>query len=111
MSNSQNEYDTHEKPKRPKWCARCPLTPAPGALKRGPFGIFQLPSVAKHQKFEGGPFGKTFFKKSLTVPKQLKGGDPLVSPSIVCYAEKDETLFWFSSLDQIDSSSWDHKSS
>ena len=28
-------------------------------------------------------------------------GDPLVSSGIVCYAEKEEKLFWFSSLGQM----------
>ena len=28
-------------------------------------------------------------------------GDPLVSPCIVCYAEKEEKPFWFSSLGQM----------
>ena len=28
-------------------------------------------------------------------------GDPLVSPRIVCYAEKEEKPFWFSSLGQM----------
>ena len=32
----------------------------------------------------------------------MKGGrESLVSPGMVCYAEKQEKLFWFSSLDQI----------
>ena len=34
------------------------------------------------------------------MPKKLKG-DPLVSPGIVCYAEKEEKPFWFSSLGQM----------
>ena len=34
------------------------------------------------------------------MPKKLKG-DPLVSSGIVCYAEKEEKLFWFSSLGQM----------
>ena len=45
----------------------------PKKLKGGPFGIFQHPSVAKHQKIEGGPFWeKTFSKKSLTVAKKTE---------------------------------------
>ena len=71
-------------------------------LKGGPFGIFQHPSCAKHQKNAGGTlWGKKFFfrKKSLAVPKKMKGS--LVSPGMVCYAEKQEKPFWFSSLDQI----------
>ena len=33
------------------------------------------------------------------MPKKMKGS--LVSPGMVCYAEKQEKPFWFSSLDQI----------
>ena len=43
-------------------------------LKGGPFEVFQYPSVAKHQKIEGGFFGGNFFEKSLKVPKKLKEG-------------------------------------
>ena len=31
----------------------------------------------------------------------MKGGDPLVSPGMVCYAGKQEKHFWFSSLGQM----------
>ena len=31
----------------------------------------------------------------------MKGGDPVVSPGMVCYAEKQEKPFWFSSLGQM----------
>ena len=48
-----------------------------------------------------GPFGDFFSKKSRTMPKKTEKGDPLVSPGIVCYAEKEEKLFWFSSLRQM----------
>ena len=34
------------------------------------------------------------------MPKKLKG-DSLVSPGMVCYAEKEEKPFWFSSLGQM----------
>ena len=38
-------------------------------------GFFNIHSVAKHQKNAGGPLGKSFFsKKSLAVPKKMKGG-------------------------------------
>ena len=68
-----------------------------------PLGFFNIHSVAKHQKIAGGPFvGKFFFrKKSLAVPKKNERGDPLVSPGMVYYAEKQEKPFWFSSLGQI----------
>ena len=46
--------------------------------------------------------GKIFFsKKSLAVPKKNERGESLVSPGMVCYAEKQERPFWFSSLGQI----------
>ena len=64
----------------------------------GPFGIFQHPFRRKTaKKLKGGPFGENFFrKKSLAVPKKMKGGTLWSRP--VCYAEKP---FWFSSLGQI----------
>ena len=76
----------------------------PKKTERGdPLGFFNIHSVAKHQKNAGGPFGEKIFfrKKSLAVPKKMKGGESLVSPGMVCYAEKQEKPFWFSSLDQI----------
>ena len=39
-------------------------------------------------------------KKSRSAEKN-ESGEPLVSPGMVCYAEKQEKLFWFSSLGQI----------
>ena len=56
---------------------------------------------------QGGPFGEKNFekknseKKCLAVPKKIERGDSLVSPGLVCYAEKQVKPFWFSSLDQI----------
>ena len=53
------------------------------------------------KKLKGGPFGRKFFSgKSLNAEKTERG-DPLVSPGMVCYAEKQEKPFWFSSLGQI----------
>ena len=50
----------------------------------------------------GTLWGKIFFrKKSLAVPKKNERGESLVSPGMVCYAEKQEKPFWFSSLDKI----------
>ena len=51
---------------------------------------------------QGGPFGENFFfsKKSRSAEKNERG-ESLVSPGMVCYAEKQEKPFWFSSLDQI----------
>ena len=33
--------------------------------------------------------------------KKIERGYPLVSPGMVCYAEKEGKLFWFSSLGQM----------
>ena len=44
ISNSQKEYQTHEKPKRPNWRARC--------VKRWTLLHFSASIVAKHQKIE-----------------------------------------------------------
>ena len=66
-------------------------------------GFFNIHSVAKHQKNAGGTlWGKFFFrkKKSRSAEKNERG-ESLVSPGMVCYAEKQEKPFWFSSLDQI----------
>ena len=51
---------------------------------------------------QGDPLGKKFFseKKSRSAEKNERG-ESLVSPGMVCYAEKQEKPFWFSSLDQI----------
>ena len=45
-------------------------------LKEGTLrGFFNIHSVAKHRKIEGGPFGeKIFRKKSLTEPKKIERG-------------------------------------
>ena len=51
---------------------------------------------------QGEPLGKKFFsKKKSRSAKKNERGEPLVSPGMVCYAEKQEKPFWFSSLDQI----------
>ena len=68
-----------------------------------PLGIFQHPFCRKtSKKMQGGPFGEIFFskKKSRSAEKNERG-ESLVSPGMVCYAEKQEKPFWFSSLDQI----------
>ena len=67
-----------------------------------PLRFLNIHSVAKLQKNAGGPFGENFFskKKSRSAEKNERG-ESLVSPGKVCYAEKQEKPFWFSSLDQI----------
>ena len=66
--------------------------------RRDPLGFSNIHSDAKQQKNEGGPFEEKIPKKSLAVPKKIGRGPPLVSPGMVCYAEKP---FWFSSLGQM----------
>ena len=59
-----------------------------------PLGFFNIHSVAKHQKNAGGTlWEKNFSKKSLAVPKKNERGEPLVSPGMVCYAEKQGKTF------------------
>ena len=70
----------------------------PKKTERGdPLGFFNIHSVAKQQKKHQKNFSK---KKSRSAEKNERG-ESLVSPGMVCYAEKQEKPFWFSSLDQI----------
>ena len=70
--------------------------------KGDPLGFFNIHSVAKHQKkCRGDPLGKFFFKKKVSQCRKNERGKSLVSPGMVCYAEKQEKLFWSSSLGQI----------
>ena len=75
--------------------------------RRNPLGFSNIHSVAKHQKNAGGPFEEKKFekknseKKCLAVPKKIEWGDSLVSPGMVCYAEKQVKPFWSSSLCQM----------
>ena len=50
--------------------------------------------ITKNSK--GGPFGviKKFSKKSRTVPKKIKRGDPLASAGFVCFLEKVKNERW-----------------
>ena len=63
--------------------------------------FFNIHSVAKHQKNAGDPLRKKIFRKCLAVPKKIERGDSLVSPGMVCYAEKQVKPFWSSSLGQM----------
>ena len=69
-------------------------------VRGDPLGFSNIHSDAKQQKIEGGTLWG-IFRKSLAVPKKNERGDPLVSPGMVCYTEKQEKPFWFSSLGQI----------
>ena len=75
--------------------------------RRNPLGFSNIHSVAKHQKkCRGDPLRKKKFekkirKKCLAVPKKNERGDSLVSPGMICYAEKQVNSFWSSSLGQM----------
>ena len=62
------------------------------------------------KKLKGDPLGKKFFRKKIRkkIPKKMsrsakkyERGDSLVSPGMVCYAEKQVKPFWSSSLGQM----------
>ena len=61
----------------------------PKKNERGdPLGFFNIHSVAKSEKIEGGTLWRRFFPKKMSRnAKKLKGPkNPLVSSGIVCYA-------------------------
>ena len=72
-------------------------------LKGGTFWDFSTSILSQNiKKMQGGPFGeKFFFRKKVSQCRKNERGESLVSPGMVCYAEKQEKPFWFSSLDQI----------
>ena len=72
----------------------------PRKLRRGLLEFSNIYSVAKLQKMKGETLGKNS-KKVSQCRKKTESGDPLVSPGIVCYAEKEGKPFWFSSLGQM----------
>ena len=72
------------------------------ALKGRPFEIFQH-FCRKTTKLKGDHPLVNFFSRKIPQcrKKTGKGGHPLVSPGIVCYAKKRKKPFWFSSLGQM----------
>ena len=77
-------------------------------LKGGTLWDFPTSILSQNiKKMQGGPFeGKKLRKKKsekkcLAVPKKIERGDSLVSPGMVCYAEKQVKPFWSSSLGQM----------
>ena len=75
--------------------------------REDPLAVFNIHFVAKHQKIEGGKIF-VFGKKSHSAEKKLKWGalwdfptSILSQNGMVCYAGKQEKLFWFSSLGQM----------
>ena len=71
--------------------------------KGDPLGFSNIHSDAKQQKNEGGHFGeKSFFRKKVSQCRKNERGTLWSRPpGMVCYAEKQEKPFWFSSLGQI----------
>ena len=77
-------------------------------LKGGTLWDFSTSILSQNiKKMQGGPFEekkfrrKKFRKKMSRSAEKNERGESLVSPGMVCYAEKQEKPFWFSSLDQI----------
>ena len=75
----------------------------PKNLKGGTLWDFSTSILSQNiKKMQGDPLGKNFFsKKNSRSAEKNERGESLVSPGMVCYAEKQEKPFWFSSLDQI----------
>ena len=74
--------------------------------RRNPLGFSNIHSVAKHQKNAGGTlWGKKISKKNpkknVSQCRKNWKGDSLVSPGMVCYAEKQVKPFWSNSLGQM----------
>ena len=68
----------------------------PKKLKRGTLWDFSTSILSQNiKKLKGG------FRNKVTMPKKTERGDALVSPGMVCYAEKEEKPFWLSSLGQM----------
>ena len=98
LKNSKRTIKMAKEPKSVRYPITVPENPKNGTNWRAG-GSF----VAKHQKNEEGTLWRkqNFRKKSFTMPKQTERGDTLISPGIVCRAEKKGKPFWFSSLGQI----------
>ena len=92
--SKNSKYQTHKKSikltKKPNDRTGEPGTNA--RAKRGTLSHFLTCILAKHQKIEG-------VKKILEKSQNRKNSS--VSPGMVCYAEKEEKRFWFSSLGQM----------
>ena len=71
-----------------------------GALKGGPFRIFQHPLLQNIKKMKGDPLVDKKFLKSRTMPKKLEAGGPFSLAGFCVPRIKKEKPFWFSSLGQ-----------
>ena len=76
-------------------------------LKGGTLWDFPTSILSQNiKKMQGDPLRKKNFekkseKKCLAKPKKIERGDSLVSPGMICYAEKQVKPFWSSSLGQM----------
>ena len=71
------------------------LTMPKKKLKRGTFWDFSTSILSQNiEKLKGPSGGKNVFGKKSHNGEKTEKRDPLVSPGIVCYAEKEEKLFW-----------------
>ena len=78
--------------------------------REDPLGFFNIHSVAKHQKIEGGTlWGKFVFfsKKSLTMPKKTEGGPFSLSRYGMLRGKRAKTLLV--QFARPNESIWDHK--
>ena len=82
------------------WRVGTSLVRSPGALKGGTLSDFSTSILLQNiKKIEGGTFWMKKFRNKVSKCRE-KNKDPLVSPGIICYAEKKEKLLYFSSLCQ-----------
>ena len=84
-----------ERPCGEKYFSRNKVSQWRKNTKRGTLWDFSTSIMSQNiKKLNGGAFGENLcLKKSLTMPKKTEKGDLLVSPDIVCYAEKEELPF------------------
>ena len=69
-------------------------------LKGGTLWDFLTSILSQNIKNAGGTlWGKFFFRKNVSQCRKNERGESSVSPGTVCYAEKQEKPFWFSSVD------------
>ena len=76
-------------------------------LKGGTFWDFPTSILSQNiKKMQGGPFEEKKFRKKIRKKmsrsaEKNERGDSLVSPGMICYAEKQVKPFWSSSLGQM----------
>ena len=98
-----HSVEKHEKIENKNFYFREKISQCRKKLKGGTLWDFSTSILSQNiKKMQGDPLGKIFFskKKSRSAEKNERG-DPLVSLGMVCYAEKQEKPFWFSSLGQL----------